>query len=333
MAWTYFTANLAEGDLITEDQRNELYDAFLERAAAVERWTSGRFASPCTYAVSSELRNSLFATDLVERDTGSPVRLAYALSDLSQYYVRPEKLESFPSADEADNFVFNGSTTENVFYMAATALGYPTDLFSDEHLHSWKKWNVLREVIRLLKYPLIATAGNGLQSPTRHGRSGGDSTWADAKTDFLGGSESSPGGSAPTDLYLHTQDGTPISIEGKRATYALEIPAATPFTEGYQLVGWFNRMGEDATQVNHPITLEFDGGSKSVATLPVNDELVCAEASEDERGSTGTVSLEAYPDGYYDSAALEDMEPPTEDDLYFGGSVFQVAAIPTFSHP
>jgi hypothetical protein len=328
MAWTYFTANLAEGDLITEAQRNELYDAFLERAGAVQRFLSD------TYEVSSDLRDSLFATDLVERDGDTPVRLAAALAALSAYYVRPEKVAGYPDADESDVFVFNGSTTENAFYMAATDLGYATDLFADEHFHSWKKWNVLRAVIQLLKYPLIATAGNGLQAPTRYGRSASDYPWADAKAAFLAAGESSPGGSAPADLYMFTNDVSPtyIEITGKRATYALEIPDIEPFSQGYQLVGWFNRLSGGG-YVNHAITLEFDGGTKNVATLPAEEELVCAEASADERGTTGAVDLEAYLDGYFDDAALDEMEPPTEDVLEAGASVFQVAAIPTFTHP
>lgn len=327
MSWSYFTANLAEGDFFTEDQRNELYDAFLERAGAVARWLSD------TYEASTDLRDSLVATDLIERDGDTPIRLAVALSDLSQYYVRPAKVEGYPDADESDVFVFNGSTTENLLYMAATDLGYATDLFADEHLHSWKKWNVIRAAIQLLKYPLIATAGDGLQAPTRYGKSASDYPWADANAAFIAASESSPGGAAPTDLYLLTTDGSPtfIEIEGKRATYELEIPATGPFAD-YQLIGWFNRIGGTGV-VNHPITLEFDGGEANVATLPVGPDLVCADASDASRSATGAVDLAAYLDGYFDGAALDDLEPPTEDVVETGADVFQIAAIPTFTHP
>ena len=324
MAWSSFTANLAEGDLITEAQRNELYDAFLERAGAVDRFLAH------SYAASSDLRNSRFATDLVERASAAPVRLSAALADLSAYYLQASKVDSLPATDTSDVLTFNGSGSENLLYQAATGLGYATDLFTDGELQMWKKWNILREAIRLLKYPLIATTLDGLATFTKHAKTAEEASWADTRSSFLAAGESSPGPGYPADYYLVTyMDGAFFEIRGRRAGYSLTIPATTPFSSGHRLVGWLSR--DDAGYLDKPVTAEYGGASVSVSSTPLASDLACAYLSTTGRTAIGSQSLEVKLTGYTDDSALAEFDPTGDDSFDSGGSVKIVAAIPTFT--
>lgn len=327
MSWSHFTTLLAEGDIITEAQRNELYDAFLERAEAVGPWLS------VTYAASSDLRTSGFATDLIERSSGAAVRLLNAISTISAHYIRPEVIDSAPVLGPSDSLLFFGSTadTTNLFNLAATAAGVTVaefdDLDANPTLHAWRRWNVIREALRLLKYPRLKTVGAGAV----WGIQVTDVTWADIKTAFFAYPESSgyvPG--ATSGLYIRSYDVGVYDISANRRTQTLSFPAITPFTAGYDIYGLISRGTDD--NVGGDITVLFDGAYVSAGGFPFYDDrqmkLIGSGAI------TGNQDLDASMAAYYNSGAMDAYETDivTAPDLVGSADIHVYVAAPTFTH-
>lgn len=329
MSWSHFTTLLAEGDIITEAQRNELYDAFLERAEAVGPWLS------VTYAASSDLRTSGFATDLIERSSGAAVRLLNAISTISAHYIRPDVIDSAPVLGPSDSLLFFGSTaaTTNLFNLAATAAGVTVaefdDLDANPTLHAWRRWNVIREALRLLKYPRVKTVG----AISPWGIQLSEATWADLKTAFFAYPESAgyvPG--ATSALYVRSYySAGPYDIEANRGTQTLAIPAITPFSSGYDLYGLLSRGTDD--NVGGDITVLFDSAYVSAGGFPTDTDrqmkLIGSGAI------TGNQDLDASMAAYYNSGPMDAYETDaiTNPDLVGSAVINVYVAEPTFTHP
>lgn len=327
MAWTHFTTLLVEGDLITTDQRNELYDAFLERAGAIAPWLG------VTYAASSTLRTSGFDTDLIEM-SGSTQRLVQALEAISGYYVREEVIDDAMTLAVTDSWTFFGDIedTTNLWNRACAAAGVDTteftDLQSDKTLSSFKRWNVIREAIRLLKYPNLKTVSEVEKSQSA--ASGVD--WASANADFF--LSEVPGATGfgyqlTINAIYSTGHPTPWQIGGCRSIITVTVPAVAAFSSGYQLAAFLSRATID--DVGDAVRFNFYGAT-DVSSLPTETDRKACLISGTGKTATGDLDIDQGLLGYYDSTALDYYQTSSGDDEHHGGAyVTGYAALPTFS--
>lgn len=329
MSWSHFTTLLAAGDFITEAQRNELYDAFLERAAAVGPWSS------ITYAASSDLRTGGFATDLIECSSGGPVRLVTALSTIAQYFWRPETIDGPATLVDVDDdgtfLVFDPTDPTSLFYLACAEAGVSTaefiDLDNEPTLNAWKRWNVIREAIRLLVYPRVKSGTLSIYNTQVT-----DTTWADAKAQFFLYPEiSGLVGGTDTPLYLRAFYTGDYNISASRGEVPLSIPAITAFSSGYRLYGIFGRGANDTE--NAGITVNYNGGATSFAGYPLETDRQAYAISAAGRTVTGTQTLEYGMYGYFGSGAMDTYEvDPTNTEKVGEAYLHGIAAAPTFTY-
>jgi len=328
MSWSHFTTLLVEGDLFTAEQRNELYDAFIERADAVAPWLS------VVYSASSYLRDSGFATDLIERDSGGPQRLLNAISDISHYFIRPDVIDGALTVPDTESPSFYGTTSDstNLLNQAATAAGISVDelddLLANPFLDAWRRWNVWREAIRLLKYPLIKPVG--APDPWFVSVNGVD--WSDALSEFFAYPEVAGYGAGATSwLYVRSfYSAGPYDIDATRGTQTLNIPATTPFSAGYALYGFLSRNADD--NVGGDVTVLFDGSYVSAGGFPFDTD---RKALPIGAGSaTGNQDLDASMAAYYNSGAMSayESDPISNPDLVGSANLTAYVAAPTFTH-
>jgi len=335
MSWSHYTAALAAGDLITTAQRNELYDAFLERAEVAAPYLFG-----VTFSAGSTLRTSGFSTDLIDRSSGGPVRLLDALGMISAAFVRPAVIDGAPSIGVGTNKGFSGTTaaSTNLLNLAATAASVSVaeldDLIANPLLDAWKRWNVIREAIRLLKY-----ANLGLPTPTAHHIYASDFTWADTKTAAFVSEASGLFGSTTENLILltlYTEAGAPpvgaYEITSNRSTYSLAIPAAGAFTAGYTVAAMLSYGNLDTEGLS--LAVDFHG-ALNVGSLTGYGYQQAKDVSASGQTATGSQTLEASILGYYDSVEMDSYEPAAVDGAFKNGHVIVHAFIgkPTFTHP
>ena len=336
MSWSYYTALLAAGDLLTTGQRNELYDAFLERAEVAAPWLGS-----LTFSAGSPLRTSGFSTDLIERSSGGPVRLLDAIGTISAYYLRPVVIDSAPVLAAGAALGFSGTTaaTTNLLNLAATAAGVSVaeldDLIANPLLDAWKRWNVIREAIRLLKYPVIGATG-----PTVHHADVSDFTWAGTKTAFFASEAAGFAGGTTENLLIETlydATGSPpvgaYGIVGNRSTYTLGIPAAAAFTAGYTVVGMLSYGNLDTA--GQSLAVDFGGALNVGGLAPYAYQQQAKEISASGQTATGSPTLEASILGYYDSVEMDNYEPAATPGAFKVGHVMvhSFAAKPTFTQP
>ena len=326
MGWTHFTALLVEGDFITTDQRNELYDAFLERAEAVTPWLS------TTYSAGSSLRTGGFATDLVERSGGLTSRLIDAVQAISNHYARPEIIEGSMTLDDADPVTFYGTTADptNLINLACTEVGIDPadfdDILANPTYDCFQRWNVIREAIRLLKYPRIEKSGTAHKY-----RTGVDATWPDARDAFLAFTETSSGPPFGTpEIYLRAGLSANYEIEAYLSYFYVTIPAVDAFSDGYQLHGLLSR--DLADNVGSSVHVDFDGSSSDPIGFASDTDRTIKPLGTSGRTSTGSVAVNLSMTGYDDSASLDDYEPTLVDPDRVGAALmWDVIAEPTFS--
>lgn len=328
MGWSYFTTLLAEGDLITADQRNELYDAFLERAAAVGPWHAG-------FAASIGLRTSGFSTDLIELIGGGSQRLLGAISTISAYYVREEVIDDAMTLGVTDSWGFFGDVEDatSLWYRACAAAGVSaaefTAIQTDETLDSYQRWNIIREAIRLLKYPLLAEG-----SPTEKIQTAeSPDDWASAAADFLT-SETTGSAGFPYEIALHAiysaGAASPYQIGANRKFIPVTIPATAAFTAGYTLAAFLSRGTFD--DVGDSVRVNFYG-STDVTGFPDETDRKACLISASGKTATGDLDVDVAMLGYHDSAALDLYETSAGDDEHWGGAnLTGFTALPTFSY-
>lgn len=326
MAWTHFTAPLADGELLTTAQRNELFDAFDQRVGA---------AAVSAYTTPSAIRNCGLITDLVEQ-SGSPVRLLEAINAISDRYVRAEWAVgsgTIPVATSDFYFVPGATDSTNVLRQAADALsvsaGDLAALRSNPHFDSRLRWNIARKALQLLAFPRIFGVGD----PAYYQKSG-DSVvdWATARDDFLGASEVGPslfsGGIAISSGY----GGGSYGVTGVRIDRPLLIPAVVPFSNGYVLFGW---RTSDSDPANPNVKLTFDGATIDLLATDTGANKIRAALTSGSRTATSSQILAYRYQAWDSSAELDAFEPDPGGDTSISsettfGSIF---AEPAFTHP
>lgn len=229
MAWTYYTANLAAGELFTKNQRNELYDAFLARVAA-----AGLYG---IYTVPSHLTLTPLSCDLVlyTPAVGSPsyVRMLDVLPTLSTYFMRsdlvfPPGLTFAASYTDFEYVAGSVGAAKTVLKYAGDILGLSTSdlsgLIANPTIDARHRWNLIRTALQNMNCRRFVgvSASSDLKVGSWHGGS-----WPDARDDFLAaGFGTGPGSTAGIQThYASTFSGTPPSggppyyyAEGERVT-------------------------------------------------------------------------------------------------------------------
>lgn len=153
MAWTYFTAALDGSTPITKAQRDELFDAFLERQSAAGAQPADSFSIP------TALRDSPIITDIIIRDSdSSKVRLLDAIFELSEFYFDAE-MTWFEFLSTADPFFppdIDIDDPSTVIGRAITSLGLSSSEFNSIYdqadINTASRWNLIRKALQKLEY-------------------------------------------------------------------------------------------------------------------------------------------------------------------------------------
>ena len=341
MAWTYFTASLAEGDILTKAMRDELYDAFLERVAAADMVGD--------YTVPTELRDCGLITDLVyDVGAGSTVRMATALNAIAPNFIRSEWLTpaaAFPDASltsDLEYLAFSGSSVgvKTLWEPAKNALGLTSqdvvDILAAPLLDIRQRWNLLREGIRNLSGVRFAFSG----SASAYVKSGAwKSGWSAARDDYLANSES-PTSNTAAQIFTERLDswglGSPPAgsppyylVSGFRHAPGFVVPATSAFAL-YALHGYRQAAGAVSG-----LTVENAVGvaTGSASVVNTGTDSVLEQVVSTNLSSTGTLTLSSKLGAYDDSGELDLLQPPSAGS--FGAGTFYRALLgkPVFTHP
>lgn len=225
MAWTYFTANLSAGQIITREQRNELYDALDERLQAVYGDGNG------LHADMSGVRTSDPITARVKLYDGSIKDIAWCLDRMVTVD------QAWASNDTSQDLL-------NLHGVIATALGITTSQLTEvwgsygavvgQPVESARLWNALREGIRALSILRRRIADGSATTYTKSGSS--SSSWASARDACLGDSESSAGSDtlSASGYARHATDAEDYVAQQTRSDWALTIPGTDSWAAGWR---------------------------------------------------------------------------------------------------
>lgn len=346
MAWTHFTAPLVAGDVLTKEQRNELYSAFLERVAAADR--VGDFTVP------DELVNTDLATDLVySADDADVVRLAAAISELAPSFVSPA-VTTLGHLIEASAVLpmaaGSGDGAHSVWRAARIALGLTEEeataaLGSPSTLNVLDRWNLIRAAIQALTCVKLVIDPPSSVGFTRFsglvegfdaavaafyaaGESANDPTGAEVMVERFDPPPPEPGEEEAEPSY---------AIEGYCHTPTVLVPATAPFAS-YMLLGY--REATAGAGLPSPIVgltqkNSFGLGAAVVDVVDLGENMKLEAILALPTNATGGVVLD-YRLSAYDSGGSSELgllEPP-EEAIYRATSRYNyVLAKPVFSYP
>lgn len=306
MAWSYFTSYLSDGDLITKDMRDELLDAFEERALM-----AGATVDPTDLAT---VQSSRQLTDRVSITVGvstySKIALGEALRRISPFYLNESDNYNLFSDDRASaSYILRVAAldlgyTESEYKEAEVSLTITTGSGSSNVYHIVRKntvahWNILRRAIQLLRWSVAD------YTDTRFSK-GADTlthtTWADARDDALSKSEveGASGDYAILQARLRTDGYYECNVQ--RWVISFSVPAwVTSYKFGARLTGTVSSEVVAAAKITDGVATH-----NFILTAPNDAMNVISDAIFTTTGAT-SVSIQHL--GYNDSAALDVVEP------------------------
>ncbi len=343
MAWTSYTAPLAEGLLPTTQQMAELVAAFHERAACglvnangAGAW--GVTADQATFAATALVSPSVYWTGTASAGVSAPQLLDQAIAAISAYFVT--------------------NWTGDVLTQAAANLGVnltAAQTLMGAGFANTDYYNICRAAIQLLTAVNATITGTTNYQRDGEGDTPPNGTWAAFKTTIQGAAEVAPG-----------SDGEGIAT-GDYAGVAIGRSSAEPLTGNE---GWDGFMVRLVDQLAVPNLASFtagyavgfsvdatNGGGGLILTLtPVNFNvgtgMAMATATVTPAGganpitvpgatAVGSVPLEirpvAYDTGTPGSAAMDSYEVATDGQeftMFLSYTAFvPITLTPTFSYP
>lgn len=334
MAWTYFTTELSEGDYLTHDQRNELMDAYRERLEA-----AGELLSDETEF--DTIKASRQVTDRIpssERSQGQPMGASIG-SLAADHYHREDTGSSgsafyvpFHRTSSNSGYILRWvaknrlSLTDAKYEELAPTLHGSAIARQDNHHH----WNILWWALKEMKWLDAELTDKELYL---RNSGTGDASWSDAKTNFLGNTESLFEGGMRFNLTgnYDTSD-EEYDISGDRSEATLSPPAHSVFSSyevGLEIS--FNTGSEIPPDNNPSVDVNPGDGVQEIEKTH-NVRIVKSV------GLISGTSLSCKPRGYDDSGELENYKPDTVSNLpsedtnrVFAGSI-SVFIRPNFTH-
>lgn len=350
MAWTYFTNWLASGEIISQNQRNELYDAVRERIEAT-------FATVST-ANFDGIQASDLETDQITYTYAGTARteplheaLTRICGDNTAAIQRPNYLRN--STTTAHQFSTTPTDSTSLISIAAADRGFTASeaiAILESDINSPERWNLIRRMVQLLAYMRFYLVNAGTQ--TGWGQDGGTAdhpTWADAKAEF-----------ATLDIrqYFESGEDTKASSIGsslRSGSYEIEagvmrtgsysFPGIDPFKNGFDL--WLvasNTSTAYGTNTSDSLPKKSTPWEFEIGGVTVQKDLA------DSFGSGGRIDFigvapTSGTTGYewrsevlcvFDDTYLDDMEPTLDPSSYWSSAQLSASyffAIPTFTHP
>ncbi len=328
MAWNHFTGYLTAADLLTTAQRNELYDALEERAAAVQGLTGA------SYSASSDIRNCGLVTDWLERSAGSsPLRLEAAINAIASRFGKASVLTA-SSFTGTIAFGSGHSGAGAIFYDAASLCGVtPADVGSilGSPLDDHRRWNLYRAALILMAHPQLAFGathfskyGTESYDPGTPGED--DVAWGAVKSEMLGASEVTETLSTAGAYLLrqHTEGGSnTYTLKAQRVVYAITIPATAGFAANS---GIYVAVQNDAGVA---LTLTFQGSAGAISA-PVYPTLKYQFFAGS--GATGANNADLRFDHYTAGAGLDALRPDPApfNDQFFGATTTAIYGAPAW---
>lgn len=345
MAWTYFTTLLTGARPITKAERDELYDAVEERR------TSAGGGTADYYSVPPAIIASRLITDMMLYDDGSAtflVSMIDVLRTIATRYMRKDRLVGpaiLAYGTTGFGYVENIMESQDLANVAGASLGYSSALISSLILNRTtddvRRWNLIWTMINLLvaRLPFSFSTGNYLKhgdsfsyvhDPDMSSSDNSDAAWALAVSNFISSSPTGPSGSGGAGTATSRTGTEFYEIDSEHSIATVIIPAAAPFTSGYQFGGW-RVTRQDSSPAAFSGSFDGVGFSASVsANVGFMERLILLT------GLTGTGN-KVYETRYdfYDSGTGASALRPVEVD---GTAVIQdnfytfIFVVPNFTH-